>query len=323
MISVVLVAYYWALFGVIDGLLSAVGLGWNVEWIVWAAFAVIAGPLWLGVVVITGQSLKKNLYPDVAGVRSRYHELAGHRRFFVIVIFGLAVPVGAIAFLLTAGIASWLRILLGVLLLVYLAIVSATASPPSEPAMTGTFTPSALLALWAAFVEGGYDVFSPRTGDPEIDPLLVEIDLFARRAGRGLVVQIKQREAGSAKPLAWTESTAVTTAARVLELQIADREVAAAGSAGLLGGVRHVEPLLVLIDVEADESLRNFCSREHVHVLTVQTANRWSGLIDPDHSHGLDEIARRFAVLLSEPEQYLKILADAPASVSADKGPAT
>jgi hypothetical protein len=277
-------------------LLSLVGIHWGHHEVV-VIFAAIFGVLY-GVVtiVITLEAMREKLYPDVAGVPSAYHELATRRgRVILTVLFGLVFPAAAVALLLATGAASWP----GYVLLLYMILVSTTASPP-DAVLLDTASDEAIDALAASFGESGYDVvMHPRTGEAEVDPLLVDVDMFAQKGPRRFAVQVKQREGESAaEPLPWSAATGLATAARVLELDLQASGPAEPEPTSPPSVPERVEPVLVLVGLEPDSSLNAFSEAEHVHILSVGRAGASSSVGDPDVTGDLSRIVERYAARL-------------------------
>jgi len=280
----------------VASLLALVGVHWGhhlVVLIVAAVFGVLYGVV---TVVITVEAMREKLYPDVAGVPSVYHELATRRgRLMLTVLLGLIVPAAAVALLLATGAASWP----GYVLLLYMILVSTTASPP-DPVILDNASDEVVDALAASFGESGYEVvMHPRTGEAEVDPLLVEVDMFAQKGPRRFAVQVKQREGESAaEPLPWSAATGLATAARVLELDLQASGPAEPEPPSPPSVPERVEPVLVLVGLEPDSSLNAFSEAEHVHILSVGKAGVSSSAVDADESGDLSVITERYAARL-------------------------
>jgi predicted acylesterase/phospholipase RssA len=118
-------------------------------------------------------------------------------------------------------------------------------------------------ALGALFKAGGYEVKSfPR--EYEINPLQVNLDLYAFKDGRAVLAMV-ERGGESKSPAAWQTASSLETAALILSENLRE----AAGDAAARGGV--VVPVLVFVDAQPDASLDPFLKRGSVKVLTMST----------------------------------------------------
>jgi len=108
------------------------------------------------------------------------------------------------------------------------------------------------------------------TGDPEVDPLLVELDLIAWRGGIGFAVKLKVprlstpwQETKDAPPVTWETGQVVFAAA-------------SAARRSLPPEVECVVPMLVLVNREPNAALRAFAEGENLIVLkmTMQQLER-------------------------------------------------
>jgi hypothetical protein len=124
---------------------------------------------------------------------------------------------------------------------------------------------------------------SPRTGKNDIDPVLVEVDLFAYKRVRALAVKIKT----SANPLQeadWKTASGLHMAALALVGEMENLEVLS----------KTVEPLLVLVGTTPDQSLTAFSSLENVHIVEIPDIEAVRQILQTDDMAALREIAQRY-----------------------------
>jgi len=120
---------------------------------------------------------------------------------------------------------------------------------------------------------------SPRMGKAGVDPLLMDVDLVARKGGHNLIVDVKTAS-DSAGPVDSTPATGLTMAAWVLSEQW-----------GL--SLDEVEPLMILVDVKADKSLNRFSKREKMKVVHVASEDIERILGEETSVAERKEVARR------------------------------
>jgi len=192
--------------------------------------------------------LRDQLYPDVAGLKSAFYDLISQkqRRLVGCTIAPMLVLGAALAVLAVATDAGkWIYVLAQA----YLAVISAGLWSAGEFSMRSLAEIYAIQRLLEAV---GYQVTpSPRTGDEAVDPLLVNVDLFAHSAERALAVQVRT-PGQTPDAVGWTAASALQAAA--WRLNSVNRE------SDLTPHV--VEPLMVLVGIEPDDSLRSFSEEE-------------------------------------------------------------
>jgi len=295
-----LCGFFFAAYGIallVIQVLSYAGVDWDLD----ATARLVAGVCSLALVptftYITLDSVRGKLYPPVAGALSPYHSFATTNPVQVVVgaLAALLVPAAAIAFLLAEGISHlWAA---GALAL-YTTAASVVAAPRTEDAEPGGVSPDILRRLEGAFAAAGYHVKRrPRTFEQEVDPLLVELNLVAQKDDRGVAVEIKQGGAGADR-LRWTDGTRLATAARVLQSESAPIWSADSPDEPPLMSVSRMDPVLVLVDCEADESLQRFAEVEHVALLSICTSERSARVTSRAANDTLREVARRYVELL-------------------------
>jgi hypothetical protein len=199
--------------------------------------------------------LRDQLYPDVAGFKSAFYDMVAHKQRQVlgctvapVVILGAVL----IALALAASIGRWIYVCIEV----YLVIISAWLWTAGElPIRSG----SAIKAIARLFDAVGYEVtLSPRTGDETVDPLLVNVDLLAQGAERSLAVQV-QTSGQKQEAIDWTLASTLQAAA--WRLSSVNRAASRTPY--------KVEPLLVLVGIEPDESLASFSKEEEFNLLEM------------------------------------------------------
>lgn len=218
------------------------------------------------------ESLLRSLYPGTAGSRSAFFPLLGKPgRIALVVVAALAALAVILVFLDPRGTAFPIVLML---LFFY------TSYPLAElgerrPARLQTEIIESLCRLLEA---GGYSVIrSPRTGKPEVDPLIQSIDLLARSRERAFALEVKSRAAGAA--VEWNEAAAVRTASSLLEDEMG-RDLEAP---------MPIEPILVVVGGEIAPSLTRFSEQERVPVIHFADA----AMFERD----LEEVAGRFRAI--------------------------
>jgi hypothetical protein len=210
------------------------------------------------------RDLCKKLYPDTAGIRSQYYKFftTDRSRMVGSVIVSLIILLIPLTFLFVT---AWNRYL--ILVFIQLAFLmlgglflseTRTASTDKKKRVDVVKRIKDLLEL------AGYQTeISPRTQDASIDPLLANLDIFARRENHNLLLDIKSpmdadKPAGEQadKPVDWKSASTLIQ------------------SAYLFGSERDIQPKdmdvrLLLIDVEPDKSLRTISKQENISVLTI------------------------------------------------------
>jgi hypothetical protein len=212
-----------------------------------------------------------NLYPRTAGSRSAFFQLLGRLGRVALFAALVAALVITLVFLPLRG--TWFPILFS-LLLFYSSFPLARLGE-RRPARRQTEIGERLARL----LEGaGYNVSRPpRTGNPEVDPLIRNIDILARSETRAFAIGVKST--GPATSVEWNEAAALSTASSVLDDELAgDAET----------HVR-IEPILVLVGRGLAPSLEQFSEKEGVPVLHFADPS----IFEADS----DGVARRFQAI--------------------------
>jgi hypothetical protein len=244
--------FYWGLTGYV-GTARYLGFAPGGDASAWGFW----GSIWvLGGATVAGSTegmreLARQLYPRDAWARSAFYSLLTRAGW---------IAAAAAAAVVTVGAMFWLFDLRGVALPAALAaLFFYTSFPLAELGEQGHDKLRSMVvdALAAVLEAAGYRIVrTPRTGKPEIDPLLKSLDLLARRDDRAFAVEVKS-VAGSRVPVEWNEATAVRTAATLLSSEIVSD----------FGAPVNVEPLLMLVGGSIAQSLRAFSQRERVPIV--------------------------------------------------------
>ena len=201
--------------------------------------------------VTAAQDLFYSLYPRTAGSRSAFFQLLGRPWTIPLAVASVAALAVMLVFLDYRG--TSFPVLLS-LLLCYSSLPLARLGE-RRPARHQ----AEIVDRLARLLEGaGYNVTrSPRTGKPEIDPMIQSIDMLARSTAKAFAVQVKSSEAGAL--VEWNEAATLRTASSVLEDELAGDQRAPL----------RIEPILVLVGAGLAPSLARFSEMEGVPVLHV------------------------------------------------------
>jgi hypothetical protein len=196
------------------------------------------------------------LYPDTAGIRSQYYKFftTEHSRLVGAIIGALLIIVGLTGLWVTT---NWNRnVIIYCMQLGFLTLGGVFLSETSAVSTEKKKRLSVVERVGKLLELAGYQVeISPRTQDAAIDPLLTNIDIFARREEHNLLLDIKSR-LDAEKELDWRSTSTLIQ------------------SAYLLGSQRDIKPeqmdaRLLLIDVNPDKSLLAISKQEKVPVLII------------------------------------------------------
>ncbi len=201
--------------------------------------------------------LRRQLYPDVAGIKSAFYELVSQRQLVryasVALLILSAVLVGSVA---TGSVGNWLYGFLQLYLFVVSAplwLLEAETTRPREARDTVDDI-GRLLRL------AGYEVERfPTTGSADVDPLLIGLDLFAQRGEHRVVVDVRTT-GESTEPVDWKAGAGLTMATWALSKH---RDLSP----------EDVDRLLVLVDAKTDKSLGRFSKKEKVRIIRITSEN--------------------------------------------------
>lgn len=201
------------------------------------------------------EDIASQLYPGTAGIKSAFFELLtqGRRQLIpwtavALLVLGVALAV----FMATGSIGTWFYIFLQS----YLFVVSFPLLLLGEETTLPSEATDAVEAIGKLFEATGYDVERfPRTGQADIDPLLISVDLFARKSGHNVFVDV-QMATESTRSVDWRTASGLTTATWVLSEQM-DLSP------------KDVDALLVLVDLQAEKSLDTLSKQEGMKVVPI------------------------------------------------------
>jgi hypothetical protein len=252
-----LMGFVWYLVGygawslVVSG---ARALGWMLE----VSPATIAGytagafvvMLMFGTLALATDELPARLYPEIAGTRSVFFPLTARP-------WTLAAVAGAVAAAFASGLAvlDWQGLWFALGATLTLAVSAAhlmTLEAPGRPASARAA--DARQAIGALFAAAGYNVVEkPRTGRPEVDPLIASLDFLAVSGSRGFAIEAKV-PAAAETAIEWSAASTVRTAAKTLQRAL---------RAGEMPEVT-IEPFLIVVGGSVSDDLLAFAEEEGV-----------------------------------------------------------
>lgn len=233
----------------------------------WIAPAWLAGLL-LGYSPTAARELASSLYP-AAGLHSRLFDVTRYQRSAL-----LKRAAGAVVGVGTLIVLAYSADLPGedpgtTLLVSLMLVVSLFATPESSPRV-GTATGSDVENVTRSLEQRGWTVMpSPQTGEEGIDPLLAEVDLFAYKGHRSLLLEVRG-ERGESTPTQWAACTSLLTAARALPRTVLPPDV---GS---------VDPVMVLVDSEVEPAIDRFARMHDVSLIVLDTRERSTYVNGPE-----------------------------------------
>ncbi len=282
-VSLVLIIWYWLIYAGLRGavlLLHLAGFAWSPSAAGPARWTVLIMGISMGPIApwLTARGLWRQLFALPAGLRSPYYRL----------LLYYARPTQLAALTLLAGGAVLLAVVaphtrlfylwLGIYLVLPSSLLWQVGEEGARPRATRPVE-GALAKLLEAM--GFKVVFQPRTGLPEVDPLLLKTDLLAERDGNTLLIAVKVR-AEDAPAVEWDDASAVLSAAWSLH------EVAGARTPGL----EHVEPVLVLVGKGPTDSLRSFAGDEPIRIIHIPDPDPLNQALRTDDEAELLGLAR-------------------------------
>ncbi len=262
---------------------QATGLHGNDQFIALGLSLTFVAAVGVGVAWYITRDLGTALYPRWGGSRTRYFYKTLPPWATVSVGIGTLLLVSAVvgAALVTS---SWTSTAVWVVILLFVIAAGAASQPAPSPSSPEDPRMEDVQAIGEVLSKRGYRVVAyPRTGNPGVDPLVRDLELFSYSKKRAYAVEIKRGLPG-AEPLDWTAGTSVFDAARALE------------RANLTETNADVWPILVVLDAKADDSLRAFCRDEHVSLVRVERAIGTSEVVGHDDSD-MQAIVRRCLAL--------------------------
>ena len=249
----------------------------------------------LGTTHVSVKTLARNLYPQAAGLRSVFYSLITHglRQLLTIMVAAitvLAVLVGAAAVRGEFD-SSWFN--LG---LMFLFIIVASPLQRLGKEKISQKAANVIKAVGKLFTARGYNVIpSPRTEDPNIDPLLVTVDFYVNCGKSAYAVDVLTTDE-------------IAQDSEYLEIWQAVSDVQAAALA--LTNYSHetgdeppltITPLVVVVGIGAHEFFRSCAEYAKVDLVTIEDVM-------------VDEILRADGEELAEmAHQHLRFLGDTSA----------
>ncbi len=196
------------------------------------------------------------LYPNAAGVKPAFRRLPLDRRKRLLNASVLVLSVGMGLGLLTIMLpVRWLVVTYAILLFLVMIISASMWESRLKKVLE---TEEAAAGIDLLFQSLGFQVIHRvATGDPEVNPLLVELDLVAWRASIAFAVKLKIPSSRTAdkdedfKLVTWEVGPVLLAAASALKRTV-------------LAEITQVVPMLILSDREAHESLKEFAQEERI-----------------------------------------------------------
>jgi len=266
--------------------LAASWIGWEVHSNPYAIAkwpSVILSILFGGVYAFESfKSVRRTLFPAKAGIRSMYYVMLHGRRVDIHMFY---YPVVALLFCTiivlifrghrSAFVFASQLFLLFVSLLPMLMLQSSRGLPLKREVVLAMIKLASVL---------GYKVIeSPHTKDPEIDPMLVGVDLLLSKGQHAWLVDIKTSLRTAEPVQAWDAST----------LPLAARALSKFVSRGESSPIT-VTPVLVLIGRSPSDSLRELAKDVNLRLVTFDDMTTVLEILKIDDENTLREVATRF-----------------------------
>jgi hypothetical protein len=256
-----IVGFVW--YGLVYFIIWAFGyavraLGWSIEsaptlaaTYVSAFFVVIFA---LATPFLLADELPPKLYPRIAGTRSVFFPLTAKPwTLAMIALLGIAGAIAGLALLDMHGLAFTLSLTL-FLVTTGGPLIDLGKKERSSKRMVETLT-----ALKNVLSAAGYALTDkPRTGSPEVDPLIACVDLLALSGNRGYAIKAEVHDSEQSD-VEWSAAFDVRTAAKALQRVL--RHGDAPGTV--------VEPYLLAIGGRVGDDLRVFSEKEGVKLVRL------------------------------------------------------
>ncbi len=198
--------------------------------------------------------MTKKLYPDIAGVRSEYFKFFTTDRSKMIWSASASIIVLLIlVVLLTFHILNQYLIYILMQFTFFIVgnlFVSETKTEKTEKKKRVDIVGRIKMLLET---DGYITEINPRTGDASIDPLLINLDIFAQRDNHNLLLDIRSKMDAN-KIIDWKSASTLIQSAYLL-------------SAGKNIEPKDMDARLLLIDVKPDPSLKKISEQENIPVL--------------------------------------------------------
>jgi hypothetical protein len=207
-------------------------------------------PIQISGIAVTLRNLLEQLYPDRAGVSSVFEGVrrAKSWHWFAIAATapGLLLAVALVAHWRVSSGMGALLLIVALLAGAQLYTLSATTRQPREVAATS--------AIEGLLRSSGYDVLpAPRSGREDIDPVLADLALYARKRDGSESLAIDVVSTPSGQPVSWNAGVSLWT--KTLALQQTQE------------ASRDIKPVLVVLDGAPEERLREFTDRYSIRVV--------------------------------------------------------
>lgn len=225
------------------------------------------GLLALAAPFIVADQLPPKLYPRIAGTRSIYFPfIVNPWKLAMLAVLGVAGVAVAAAFLDPQG--TWFAVLLT-------GFIVGTGGPLFKVTETERSSDGAVLvmkALSKLLSAAGYQLTEkPRTGSPEIDPLITPVDLLAFAGNRGYAIKVKVVASGDAD-LEWMAASDIRRAAKALQRALRSDNAAEVG----------IDAYLLVVGGRISDDLRSFADEENVKLVHFPGMDSLTAALKPE-----------------------------------------
>lgn len=296
--------FYALIYGVswlVTFVVSWLGVLWtpNLDAIAFYPTIIIVGLMGIAFIVLAVETIIKQLYPVTAGAKHAFYEFATDRRSALIRRFTIAIVILVIiiVLLILIGKARTIFYILLQISLLYVGFPLILFGKRNRQQYKRRFpvTTRAVQAFSRLFKTAGYEVItSPRTGDAAMDPLLAGLDLFVYSEERALAVNIKHARVDKA-PVTWTDALEVRSAARIFGRAKLELEIKA----------KIIEPVLILIGVNTDETLGNFTKKESIRLVELDDKEVSEILDLKDESELQNKVVKLFGQISTSQDENI------------------
>ena len=201
---------------------------------------------------LLADALPPKLYPPIAGTRSVFSPLAAAPgKLAIVALLGISTGIAGLALLDLHGLGFTLA------LAIFLVVTGAPLIELGKQERSSARTLDVLAALKNILSAAGYVLTEkPRTGSPEVDPLIACVDLFALATNRGYAIKVEVHAKDQAD-VEWSAAFDVRTAAKALQRVLRDEDAPDAV----------VEPYLLVIGGRVGDDLKAFSEKEGVKLV--------------------------------------------------------
>ena len=219
--------------------------------------------------------LSAKLYPKTAGIRTPFYSLLLERRRLILMVLIAVCVLAAIFLFFRPGGNSF-----AIAIMFYLVYTGAILDNFGKSASTTPDKRRALKALTKLLKATGYETTpSPRTGNSEVDPLIVTVDILAQSPDRAKVIEVKTTTRKN-DPIEWHEASRLRNAAWALEDEFKQQD-----------GYGSVAPVMVLIGRKKADSLTRFLEEEPMQVIEVEDVELISQILAEEDEERLRQLA--------------------------------